>query len=112
MFKFFKKDTSKLENQCFELSVANLFSLMPSGRRIEDGPWSAAIFFNILKHFIITEKTVIINFEGCMSVGSSFIHELATLIHKHDYIDCVGIMSDDMTVIDKYNRYMEEIVHG
>lgn len=94
--------------KAFTIHIANTFSLIPSGRYAKDGDSNATIFFQIVKHFLELHKNVIIDFNDCLSVGSSFLDEFVKLICKNNMSDKITIKADCDFIVDRYDRYMTE----
>lgn len=91
-----------------KFDVAEEFGLLPSGRNLLDGHSNATRFYIKLRD-MLRENTVIVDFSGTLSVGSSFIHEVAKqAVRDNTSHDLVIVGSDE--VKEKYIRYVKEAV--
>ncbi len=100
------------------IRVAKDFSLMPSGRSYTDGSYTGEHFYDYLVHTmdsIPDDEKIIVNFDGILSAGSSFLEQsFAGLIRKKNitkkqFPDKFIIEANDYPEIrEKILRYVKE----
>ena len=94
----------------FIINVATDFALLASGRTVQDGMYSAEVLFEMMRKKVKVYGKVIVCFDDVLTVGSSFLHEIAKLTIAHNLVDKVIVICDDNKYIkEKYNKYIKEI---
>lgn len=95
----------------YTIDVSSDFSMLVSGRSNADGPYNAHAVFKLVQQKVRVYGHANLLFEGMLSVGSSFLHEMAKLIVEHDIVNRVTVICNDKNspVKDKYNKYIKEL---
>lgn len=94
----------------FMINVATDFAPMAYGRTVQDGVHSAEALFKMMRTKVNVYGKVIVCFDDMLTVGSSFLHEIAKLSIDDGIADKVIVICDDNKHIkEKYTKYIKEL---
>lgn len=99
------KGTHDLMTSCY-IKVSEDFGLIPSGNKLIDGPYSFESFDLLFNQEILTAPRTVIDFKNCLSVGSSFLNQLALFVLTNHLENKLDVISEDKIVSDKYQKYL------
>lgn len=95
------------------ISIANDFSRFPAGRYSSDGPYSGEDFrVSVLKPHLDKGETIVIDFDGALGYGSSFLEEafgglVRTGYAAADLLKRLVFRSRDATLTAEVERYIK-----
>lgn len=90
-----------------KIDIAHDFNILPSGRSLMDGHANATSFYMRIRS-LLKDSTLVLDFNDTLSVGSSFIHELAKQAVR-DKTDHDIVFTGDDVAKEKFERYVKEI---